>query len=173
MPYIFISNGELYHHGIKGMKWGVKNGPPYPLVTGAKSKKELQADEKSQSKKRKHRSFSKGSDKKDVDQETLEKLRRFDAKNERDHIEHSRIVKESRRTGKSAAEIERKGLSDTQKKLIKIGAIAAVSALAAYGAYSVYKNNNFSLDTKSSANDLFKKYHPELCGSESGKRVHK
>lgn len=21
----------LYHHGIKGMKWGVKNGPPYPL----------------------------------------------------------------------------------------------------------------------------------------------
>ena len=22
---------ELYHHGIKGQKWGVKNGPPYPL----------------------------------------------------------------------------------------------------------------------------------------------
>lgn len=21
----------LYHHGIKGQKWGVKNGPPYPL----------------------------------------------------------------------------------------------------------------------------------------------
>lgn len=39
-------NYELYHHGIKGMKWGVKNGPPYPLVTGAKSKKELQADNK-------------------------------------------------------------------------------------------------------------------------------
>lgn len=22
---------ELYHHGIKGQKWGEKNGPPYPL----------------------------------------------------------------------------------------------------------------------------------------------
>lgn len=22
---------ELYHHGIKNQKWGVKNGPPYPL----------------------------------------------------------------------------------------------------------------------------------------------
>ena len=25
------NNPYLAHHGIKGMKWGVKNGPPYPL----------------------------------------------------------------------------------------------------------------------------------------------
>ena len=25
---------ELYHHGIKGQKWGVQNGPPYPLELG-------------------------------------------------------------------------------------------------------------------------------------------
>lgn len=24
----------LMHHGVKGMKWGVKNGPPYPLKDG-------------------------------------------------------------------------------------------------------------------------------------------
>ena len=23
---------ELKHHGVKGQKWGVKNGPPYPLT---------------------------------------------------------------------------------------------------------------------------------------------
>lgn len=26
-----VYSDELCHHGIKGQKWGVKNGPPYPL----------------------------------------------------------------------------------------------------------------------------------------------
>lgn len=30
MIYLQYSN-ELYHHGIKGQSWGVRNGPPYPL----------------------------------------------------------------------------------------------------------------------------------------------
>jgi tRNA G26 N,N-dimethylase Trm1 len=28
---IIVKSGELYHHGIAGQKWGVQNGPPYPL----------------------------------------------------------------------------------------------------------------------------------------------
>ena len=31
---------ELYHHGIKGQKWGVRNGPPYPLKPSARSSAE-------------------------------------------------------------------------------------------------------------------------------------
>ncbi|MCI8992256.1 MAG: hypothetical protein HFG80_05935 [Eubacterium sp.] len=27
---------ELYHHGIKGQKWGVRNGPPYPIDRSSK-----------------------------------------------------------------------------------------------------------------------------------------
>ena len=30
----------ICHHGIKGQKWGVKNGPPYPLATGDHSASE-------------------------------------------------------------------------------------------------------------------------------------
>ena len=29
---------EIYHHGIMGMKWGVQNGPPYPLDLRTRSK---------------------------------------------------------------------------------------------------------------------------------------
>lgn len=29
-------NKELFHHGIKGQKWGVRNGPPYPLDKNSK-----------------------------------------------------------------------------------------------------------------------------------------
>lgn len=26
-----VKHSDLYHHGIEGQKWGVRNGPPYPL----------------------------------------------------------------------------------------------------------------------------------------------
>lgn len=28
---MYVTTDTLYHHGIKGQRWGVKNGPPYPL----------------------------------------------------------------------------------------------------------------------------------------------
>lgn len=35
--------GELYHHGILNQKWGVRNGPPYPLGGGDYSPAEVKA----------------------------------------------------------------------------------------------------------------------------------
>lgn len=31
MNYRVIRKNELRHHGIEGQRWGIKNGPPYPL----------------------------------------------------------------------------------------------------------------------------------------------
>lgn len=36
----FIYKDELCHHGIKGQRWGVMNGPPYPLNESDKSSSE-------------------------------------------------------------------------------------------------------------------------------------
>lgn len=35
---------HLYHHGIKGQKWGEKNGPPYPLTDNKHSESEKKAN---------------------------------------------------------------------------------------------------------------------------------
>lgn len=40
-PELFTS--ELYHHGIKGQRWGERNGPPYPLKGGSYTETEWKA----------------------------------------------------------------------------------------------------------------------------------
>ena len=43
MNYRIIYKDELYHHGIKGQKWGQRNGPPYPLGVSDHSAREQKA----------------------------------------------------------------------------------------------------------------------------------
>lgn len=49
MKVVDLAKGErfLAHHGIQGMKWGTRNGPPYPLSASRKSFSEKRAERKS------------------------------------------------------------------------------------------------------------------------------
>lgn len=38
-----VKSDELYHHGILGMRWGQRNGPPYPLSKSSHSASEKKA----------------------------------------------------------------------------------------------------------------------------------
>lgn len=82
---MYSRNAELYHHGIKGQKWGVKNGPPYPLgsdvSTGSRLKKRMEEnvnkyyDEKRQNKEAQLRKLEKKELKNEDKQAKLSKER--------------------------------------------------------------------------------------------------
>lgn len=61
---IVIYKNELYHHGIDGQKWGVRNGPPYPLSRAGKVVKKagrivVQKTEKGRNKRKAYRTIKK------------------------------------------------------------------------------------------------------------------
>lgn len=131
---------ELYHHGILGMKWGRKNGPPYPLGAQDHSASEKKAGWRKSLDKSDSGSQNKGKKSNNSDKQKKATKSDSDSQNEKKH-----------------------GLSDGQKKAIKIGATVALTALAAWGTYQLYQSGKLDPYIDAGKNKI-----EELLGKKSG-----
>lgn len=164
-------NNELYHHGIKGQKWGIKRYQDSDLdwtkiglkrraeregwgyKSGNSNKKSNQNRIIKNERKSGISDITRTQNMKNNNSKSIKEIAKIisekDKENEAAHKHHNHILKEVKRTGKSAAQIEHEErlkkpfhLTSNQKKAIAIGAAVAVTALAIYGVYKYNSINN-------------------------------
>lgn len=108
----------LVHHGVLGMKWGQRNGPPYPLRAGMHSASEERAGWKN--------SLSSGSPS------------RHPEKRQEATARSTRKPSDTRRAANNS------GSASSRRNLVKVGAAVAGAALVTYGSYKVLSNYTVS-----------------------------
>lgn len=135
----------LAHHGILGMKWGVKNGPPYPLGASDHSKSEKKAGWRKSLKGSYEKAMQKKADRRQLEADKYaekhgKRSRILDAKasTAKEEVNKVSSVKVKKVTDKNITE-NKNHLTDEQKRMIRNGAIAAGAALAILGGMYIYK----------------------------------
>ena len=154
MSNYIIVNGELYHHGIKGMKWGKRRFQNNDgSLTPAGRKRYSEGDNGD----RKYVTIRQAS--KNAKEAQRDAVRKLNESNKK-HTAHqySKAIKNARKESIAEDKDRNKELRDTPEakaarkekavKAAKVGAAVAGTALAAYGAYKVHeavKDKNFQI----------------------------
>lgn len=136
----YLDYTELRHHGIDGMKWGKRNGPPYPLSYEKHSSSEKQRNPK---------------DLIDGKSETKVTRAQFNDKL------HENMYKRGIERGYSKEMAE--DYSDRQARAIKILAGVSAAALAGGAAYLIIHNHNINKDYIIKAGETVKR----IAGSDN------
>lgn len=71
---------ELYHHGVLGMSWGDRNGPPYPLSGSAKKIARAEAKKKIEKERRLEKMRKAAAEKRKAEAKAAKKQARIDKK---------------------------------------------------------------------------------------------
>ena len=134
-------DSELYHHGIKGQKWGDKNGPPYPLGASDHSSSEIKEGRKGWSKEAKKEKINTRKNKRQLRrdkraQKYYNKADKYQSKIDsltkkgRSKRKINRLEKKKQKALHDA-EIKKNGKLTKKEKAIVIGA----TVVAAYATY--------------------------------------
>lgn len=132
--YKLVSNDELHHHGIFGQRWGVRNGPPYPLDDEDHSARERKAGWKASL-----NNSGKTSSKKEKIVNTSTNKKRKSVSFKQAH----QMAKDSKESYKKNE--KNKGLTDEQRKQIRNVVLASVGAIGvSAGVYFAIKHHAVS-----------------------------
>lgn len=169
---------ELYHHGILGQKWGVRNGPPYAL-----DREEHTAEERKMGWRR---SLGKGRNEHLYDRNEAHdaRVRYWKKKGMSQRQAEQRANRKTTNRKEEAQVKEKRGLADNQTKetikkvAVGVGVTAAVAAVAIGSAY-VFKKGLWDANYMAlSMKHISSKVDPEVMGVvdqifEAGSEFHR
>lgn len=142
MSKYVIVDGELYHYGVKGMKWGVRKKRPETELDRLKAARKV-------AKKEYNRSFNKAYNRSIAAYSPIKKHRQANDARWEDAYNKGQAYDKANKAYKDAKKQEKANRTPEEKaarrkKAIKIGAAVAATALAAYGAKKLYDLNKDS-----------------------------